>query len=60
MKGKLLIVLAGLASAAFIIAAVVTFVRERDWPAKYLYAAAMIWLVVFIALRRRARRNQPQ
>lgn len=59
-KGKVLIVLAGLASAGFIIAAVVTFARERDWPAKYFYAAAIIWLVVFIALRRRARRNQGQ
>lgn len=60
MKGKLILVLGGLASAGLIIAAMVTFIRERDWPAKYLYPAAMIWLVIFNALKRLARRNQAQ
>jgi hypothetical protein len=50
--------LAFLASAGFVVAAVVTFIREGDWPAKYLSAAAMILLVVGVALKRRARRNQ--
>ena len=58
MKG--ILVLGGLATAGLIIAAMVTFTRERDWPAKYLYAAAMIWLMIFIALKRLARRNQAQ
>jgi len=54
---KIMIALALLASAGFVVAAVVTFIRERDWPAKYLSAAASILLVVVIALKRRARRQ---
>jgi hypothetical protein len=57
-KAKLLLVLATLVSAGFVIAAVVTFLRVGDWPAKYLYVAAMIWLVVVIALKRRVRLDQ--
>lgn len=60
MKRKLILALVGLVSAGFIIAAVVTFVHDRDWPAKYLYAAAMIWLFVVVALKRRARRSRVQ
>jgi membrane protein implicated in regulation of membrane protease activity len=59
-KGKLLLVLAALVSAGFVIAAVVTFLRVGDWPAKYLYVAATILLFVVIALKRRARRDQAQ
>jgi hypothetical protein len=57
---KLLIVLAVLASFGFIVAAVVTFIREGDWPAKYFYIAAMILLVLVIGLKRRSRREQPK
>lgn len=55
---KIVIALAFLASAGFVVAAVMTFIREGDWPAKYLSVAATILLVVVIALKRRARQNQ--
>jgi hypothetical protein len=55
---KLVIVLAILASGGFIIAAVVTFIREGDWPAKYLSIAATILLVLVIGLKRRSRRQR--
>lgn len=56
-RAQIAVVLAILASAGFVCAAVVTFIREGDWPAKYLSAAATILLVVVIAFKRRARRS---
>jgi hypothetical protein len=41
---------------SFFIAAFVVYLRERDWPAKYIYAAVSILALMFIALRRRSRR----
>jgi hypothetical protein len=55
-RGKLAIVLGILASLSFFVAAFVVFLRERDWPAKYIYAGTSILAVIFIALRRRRRR----
>ena len=54
-RAKLVIVIRVMASAGFIVAAVVTFIQEGDWPAKYLSAAAMILLVLVIGLKRRRR-----
>jgi uncharacterized membrane protein YbaN (DUF454 family) len=60
ITAKVLIVVAALIGVGFIIAAVVTYVRVGDWPARYLYAAALILLFVVIALKRLGRRNQAQ
>ena len=57
-RSQIAVVLAILGSAGFVCAAAVTFIREGDWPAKYLYTAAMILLIVVIGLKRRARREQ--
>lgn len=52
------IALAILASLSFFIAALVTFIRERDWPARYVSAGVTILAVTFIAIRRRASRGR--
>ena len=59
-KAKIVLILTVLVSACLIAAAVVTYVREGDWPAKYVYAAAITFLVVAIAVKPRARRDQAQ
>lgn len=53
-RGTVAIALAILASLSFLIAALVIFIREGDWPAKYISAGVTILAVTFIAIRRRA------
>ncbi len=55
-RGKVAIALGILGGLAFLLAALVTFLREGDWPAKYVSAALSIFAVMVIAVRRRARR----
>ena len=55
---KLFFVIGVLASAGFVVAVVVRYGREGDWPTNYLSAAMMILLVLMIGLKRRARREQ--
>jgi hypothetical protein len=57
-RGKVTIALAIVASLSFFIAALVIFIRERDWPAKYISAGVTILAVTFIAIRRRASRKR--
>jgi len=56
-RAKLVIAIGALTSTGFIVAAVVTFIQKGDWPAKYLYAAAMILLVLVIGLKRHRRQR---
>ena len=57
-RGKVAIVLGVLASASFFMTALVIFIREGDWPAKYISAGVTILAVMFIAIRRRASRRR--
>jgi hypothetical protein len=52
-RGKIAISLGILASLGFLIAALVIFIREGDWPARYIYAGVAILSVMFLAIRRR-------
>jgi hypothetical protein len=52
-QAKIAIVLGLLASLSCFVAAVVIFIKERDWPARYLSAGVTILAVIFIAIRRR-------
>jgi hypothetical protein len=56
-RGKVAIALAMLASLSFFIAALVIFIREGDWPAKYISAGVTILAVTFIAIKRQASRK---
>ena len=53
-RGKVAVAICVLASLSFFVAAVVIFIREGDWPAKYISAAVTILAVMFIAIRRRS------
>jgi hypothetical protein len=53
---KVAIALGFLASLSCFITAFVIFIQVKDWPARYIYAGVSILAVMFIALRRRARR----
>ena len=55
--GKLVIMLCILASLSFLITALVIFIREGDWPARYISAGVTILAVMFVALKRRASRR---
>ena len=56
-RGKVAIALGILASLSCFIIALVIFIRERDWPARYISAGVAILAVIFIALRRRDSRG---
>jgi hypothetical protein len=51
--GKIAIVLGILASLGFFVAALAIFIKERDWPARYLSVGVTILAVILIAIRRR-------
>jgi uncharacterized membrane protein YfcA len=55
-RGKIAIALCILASLGFFIASLVVYIRERDWPAKYVSAGVSLLAVMFIARRRRRAR----
>jgi hypothetical protein len=55
-RHKIGITLVVMTSLGFLIAALVTFLREGDWPAKYISAALTLLAAMFIAFRRRAAR----
>ena len=55
---KVALVVGILAALSFFVAALVTFLREGDWPAKYVSLGAGILAAMFIARRRRIRRAQ--
>ena len=56
-RAKVAIVICILASLGFLIAAVAIFIREGDWPARYISAGVTILAVLVIALRRRTSRR---
>jgi hypothetical protein len=56
-RGKVAIALGILAGLSFLLAALMIFIREGDWPAKYVSAGVTIFAVIFIAIRRRASRR---
>ena len=49
---KVAIALAVFAGLGFLVAALVIFIREGDWPARYISAGVTILAVTFIAVRR--------
>lgn len=53
-RDKVAVVLCVLASLSFLVVAIVVFIQEGDWPAKYISAAVTILAVMFIAMRRRS------
>ncbi|HEX7294129.1 MAG TPA: hypothetical protein VF251_00165 [Pyrinomonadaceae bacterium] len=59
-KGKLVFILGALISAVLITVAFVRVTRGLGGSVKYLYAGVMMWLIITIALTKRARRNQTQ
>lgn len=54
---KVAILVSILVAFAFLVAAVVVFIQEGDWPARYVSAGFTILAVMFIAVRRRTRRR---
>jgi hypothetical protein len=46
-----------LAGLTFLIIALVIYLQDRDWPARYLGAGVTILAVVFVLMRRAARRR---
>ncbi|HEY0005484.1 MAG TPA: hypothetical protein VGB17_11795 [Pyrinomonadaceae bacterium] len=57
-RGKVAMALSILASLSFFTTALVIFIREGDWPAKYISAGLTILAITFIAVRRRASRGR--
>ncbi len=54
---KVAILLGVLVGFGFLVAAVIVFIQEGDWPARYVSAGFTILAVMFIAVRRRTRRR---
>lgn len=54
---KVAILLGVLVAFGFLVAAVVVFIQEGDWPARYVSAGFTILAVMFIAVRGRTRRR---
>ncbi len=52
--GKIVIAVGVCAALAFFILAIVIFIQERDWPARYISMGCAILAATFIAARRRA------
>ncbi len=53
---KVAIVLGALVSLGFLVAALVTFIQDGDWPARYVSAGIGILAAMFIAVRRARKR----
>jgi len=56
-RAKVAIALGILTSLGFFLTALLIFIREGDWPARYISAGVTILAVLFIALRRRTSRR---
>ncbi len=52
------IILGALGGFAFLIVALVVFLRHGDWPARYISAGVSLLAVTFIAIRRRTQRRR--
>jgi len=50
------IVLGVLVALSFLVAALVTYIQEGDWPARYVSASITILAVILIAVKRRTSR----
>ncbi len=46
-----------LVALSFLVAALVIFIREGDWPARYVAGGTTILAAMFIAVRRRTRKR---
>ncbi|MEP6636552.1 MAG: hypothetical protein ABJB97_07480 [Acidobacteriota bacterium] len=58
--GRVVMVLGVCAGLAFLILALVIFIQEHDWPAKYISIGVGILAATFIAFRRRAALRERQ
>ena len=55
---KIAIALGFVAGLSFLILAVVIFIQEGDWPARYISTGVTIWSVTFIAIMRLTSRRR--
>jgi Na+/H+ antiporter NhaC len=55
---RIAIIFGILGGFAFLITALVIFLRSGDWPAKYISAGVSLLAVTFIAIRRRTHQQQ--
>jgi len=55
-RSKIAISLGMLAALSFLLLAFFIFLRDGDWPAKYISIGISLFAVIVVALRRRARR----
>jgi hypothetical protein len=56
--GKVAVIVCILTSLSFFTIALVIFIREGDWPARYISVAVSILAVMFIAIRRSPARRR--
>lgn len=54
---KVALLLGVLVALSFLVAALVTFIQQGDWPARYVSVGVGILAAMFIAVRRRARKR---
>ena len=57
-RGKIAFALGIVASVFCFATAIVIYVRERDWPARYIFAGVTILSVMFRVMRRQATRRR--
>lgn len=56
-RARVAILFGVLLAFGFLIAALVTFIREGDWPAGYVSAGVSVLAVMLIVIRRRSRKR---